>query len=84
MASGVPIISTNVGMARDFIVDKKTGRLVNSFEPEEVAQKSLEIINFYNKEEIINAARNEVMRADWSNISRIYWEKVYEPRIKIL
>ena len=23
------------------------------------------------------------MRADWSNISRIYWEKVYEPRIKI-
>ena len=84
MASGVPIISTNVGMARDFIVDRKNGRLVNSFEPEEVAQKSLEIINLYNKEEIINSARNDVMRADWRNISRIYWEKVYEPRIKNL
>ena len=84
MASGVPIISTNVGMARDFIFDRKNGGLVNSFEPEDIAQKSLEIINLYDKKEIINAARNEVMRADWSNVAKMYWENVYKPRLKNL
>lgn len=82
MASGVPIISTNVGMARDFIVDRKNGGLVNSFEPKDIAGKSLKIINNNNKKEIINAARNDVIRADWSNVSQIYWERVYKPRIK--
>ena len=41
MASGVPIVSTNVGMAKDFIVDGNNGGLVASFDPEEKDKKSL-------------------------------------------
>jgi len=82
MASGVPIVSTNVGMAKDFIIDGYNGGLVESFDPEEIAQKSLEILSKKDKDTIINAARKDVMRADWDNIARIYWNKVYKRGIK--
>ena len=84
MASGVPIVSTNVGMAKDFIIDKYNGGLVDNFEPESIAQKSLEILNKLDKKAILNAARNDVMRADWNVVSHIYWEKVYKPAIRQL
>tara|TARA_B100000886_G_scaffold337424_1_gene298100 strand:- start:4677 stop:5807 length:1131 start_codon:yes stop_codon:yes gene_type:complete len=82
MASGVPIISTNVGMAKDFIIDGKNGGLVDSFDPKEIAHKSIEIINFSEKEVIINTAREDVMRADWRNVAYMYWDKVYKAGIK--
>ena len=84
MASGVPIVSTNVGMAKDFIIDKYNGGLVDNFEPESIAQKSIEILNILDKKAILNAARNDVMRADWNIVSHIYWEKVYKPAIRQL
>lgn len=83
MASGVPLISTNVGMAKDFIIDNHNGGLVNSFNPEEIAIKAFEILNLSKKEDLINAARKDVMRADWKNVSRMYWDKVYKPGINI-
>ena len=78
MASGVPIVSTNVGMAKDFIVDGHNGGLVGNFDPEEIAKKSLEILNKQDKDDMIKAARKDVMRADWNNIARMYWDKVYK------
>ena len=78
MASGVPIVSTNVGMAKDFIVDGHNGGLVGNFDPEEIAKKSLEILNKQDKDFMIKAARKDVMRADWNNIARMYWDKVYK------
>ena len=81
MASGVPIVSTNVGMAKDFIIDGYNGGLVDSFDPEEIAKKSLEILCKQDKEAIVKAARKDVMRADWSNVARMYWNKVYKSGI---
>ena len=82
MASGVPIVSTNVGMAKDFIIDGYNGGLVDSFDPEEIAKKSLEILSKQDKEAIVKAARKEVMRADWNNVARMYWNKVYKSGIE--
>ena len=31
---------------------------------------------------MVNAARKDVMRADWNNIARMYWDKVYKRGIK--
>ena len=78
MASGVPIVSTNVGMAKDFIIDGYNGGLVDSFNPEAIAKKSLEILSSQNKDAIVKAARKDVMRADWSNVAKMYWNKVYK------
>ena len=84
MSSGVPIVSTNVGMAKDFIIDKYNGALVDNFEPEAIAKKSLEILNKLDRQTIINAARKDVMRADWNIVSQMHWEKVYKPAINDL
>ena len=82
MASGVPIVSTNVGMAKDFIIDGYNGGLVESFDPEEIAKKSLEILSKQDKEVMVYAARKDVLRADWNNIARMYWNKVYKRGIE--
>ena len=81
MASGVPLVSTNVGMASDFIIDNKNGGLINSFNPEELAAKSLKILMSPYKEELINEAREDVLRADWKNVSNLYLEKIYKKSI---
>ena len=48
MACGVPLVTTNVGMADDFIRDKINGGIIDSFDPNELAKKSMEILNLKN------------------------------------
>lgn len=84
MASGVPIVTTNVGMAQDFVVDQVNGGLVNSFDPNEIAKKIIEIISNPKKENLIKHAREDVMRADWEIVSQIHWDKVYKPALSEL
>ena len=40
MASGVPVVTTNVGMAKDFIKDNINGGIVESFNPKDIAKKA--------------------------------------------
>ena len=84
MASGVPIISTNVGMAKDFIVNDHNGSIIKDFDPNNIAQKSIEILTNPNKKNIIKNARKDVLRADWKNVSNALWKEVYLPAIKEL
>lgn len=84
MASGVPIISTDVGMARDFIVNDHNGSIIKDFNPINIAQKSIEMIKDPYKIKKIRNARREVMKADWSQISQSLWEDAYLPAIKEL
>ena len=78
MASGVPLVTTNVGMARDLIKNNENGVLINSFDPNDIAKKSIELLQSPKKQNIVNAARKDVMVADWNNIANLYWEKVYK------
>ncbi|MBO6960190.1 MAG: glycosyltransferase family 4 protein [Prochlorococcus marinus CUG1438] len=84
MASGVPLVSTNVGMASDFLVDNINGALVQSFEPEEIAKKSIKILSNQSKDNLIKQARSDVMKADWKVVADMHWEKVYLPALKEL
>ena len=84
MASGIPIISTDVGMARDFIVNNQNGSIIEDFDPKKISQKSLEILLDTNKEEKIRNARKDVMRADWNIISQNLWKDVYFPALREL
>ena len=82
MASGVPIISTDVGMARDFLINNYNGAIIKSFDYQEIAKRSIELlIDPYKKEKIKNA-REDVMRADWNKIDKSLWENAYLPAIK--
>ena len=83
MASGVPTVSTNVGMARDFIKDKINGGIIYNFEPQDLAQKSLEILNL-PKKSLIETARKDVLKADWDIVAKLHWEKVYKPSLRLL
>ena len=83
MASGVPVVTTNVGMGQDFIKDKINGGIVNSFDPKVIAEKSLEIINL-PKQKLIIEARKDVMKADWNIVAKLLWDKAYKPALKEL
>ena len=83
MASGVPVVTTNVGMAEDFIKDKINGGIVNSFDPKVIADKSLEILKL-PKDKLIKEARKDVMKADWNIVAKLHWEKAYKPGLKEL
>tara|TARA_B100000212_G_scaffold288705_1_gene229828 strand:+ start:47923 stop:49065 length:1143 start_codon:yes stop_codon:yes gene_type:complete len=84
MASGIPIISTDVGMARDFLINNYNGTIIKNFDYQEIAKKSIELLNDpYKKQKIVNA-RKEVMKADWKKIAKSLWETAYLPAIKEL
>jgi len=80
MASGVPVISTFVGMAPDLITDGVTGGLVNTDNGAEIASKALDLLAKPDgAHRLREAARHEVMSADWSVVGRDHWQKVYQP-----
>lgn len=82
MASGVPVVSTYVGMAPDLITDGVTGGLVNGDSGVEIASRALDLLAHTNSGQLCNAARNAVMSADWSAVGREHWLKVYLPLLK--
>ena len=83
MASGVPVVSTNVGMAKDFIKDNINGGIVESFNPQDISKKSMEILNL-PKENLISKARKDVMKADWNTVAKLHWEEAYKPALEDL
>lgn len=80
MACGVPLVTTNVGMADDFIRDKINGGIIDSFDPYDLANKSMEILNL-QKETLIQQARKDVLKADWDVVAKLHWENVYKPAL---
>lgn len=83
MASGVPVVSTQVGMAPDLIIDRVSGRLVTSDDPDHIAQIALELLSMPQLSELRRQARSAVMAADWSVVARSHWEYVYTPLLQV-
>lgn len=80
MASGVPVVSTRVGMAPDLIRDGETGALVAVDDVEAIATRARELLALPAHAAALKvAAREAVKVADWSVVGRRHLEEVWRP-----
>lgn len=80
MASGVPIVSSKVGMAPDLIEPGVTGGLVPSEAITAFSQEAKQILELPDRARIMrNKARNAVSVADWQVVGAQHYERVYKP-----
>ena len=86
MASGVPVVSTNVGMASDLLVDNTSGGVVPVDNVEQLVIKAGQIIRMekQQKETLIRNARENVLKCDWKVVARNHWENVYLPLLEAI
>jgi glycosyltransferase involved in cell wall biosynthesis len=80
MASGVPVVSTAVGMAPDLIRHGKTGGLVDSEDVDALCNAARDILGD-NLTNLRKSAREAVMCCDWRVVGRAHLEQVYRPLI---
>ncbi len=80
MASGVPVVSTRVGMAPDLIVDGVTGGLVEPEDAAGIAASALRLLALPDGGAALRtAARAAAEGVDWTVAGRDHWLKVYQP-----
>jgi glycosyltransferase involved in cell wall biosynthesis len=83
MASGVPVVSTAVGMAPDLIEDGVTGGLAESEAVEALADACRALLGAADGGASLRAAaRDAVMACDWKVVGRDHLERVYAPLIR--
>ncbi|WP_337996607.1 glycosyltransferase family 4 protein [Oleispirillum naphthae] len=83
MSSGVPVVSTRVGMAPDLVTDGLSGGLVEPEDAAGVAARAAAILALpeADSQALRAAAREAVKAADWPVVGRDHWRKVYQPLI---
>ncbi len=80
MASGVPVVSTAVGMAPDLIEPGVSGGLVESEDVEGLCAASRAILEAPDGGAALRAAAREAVAVcDWRIVGRDHLEKVYRP-----
>ncbi len=78
MATGIPMISTKVGMVEDTVKDGKEALLAEAEDVQEIVKKSMQIIENENLKNIL--VRNSliaVQNYSWEKIARRYFEEIY-------
>ena len=81
MASGIPVVSTRVGMAPDLIQDAVSGVLVNVDDVDALASGVVWLMGNKKITSVSRAARERVMSVDWESVAKDHWTKVYKPMI---
>jgi glycosyltransferase involved in cell wall biosynthesis len=80
MASGVPVVSTRVGMAPDLIVDGITGALAEVDDVAAIVTKALALLALPDGGASLRAAAREAVRpTDWSVVAQRHLREVWEP-----
>lgn len=78
MATGVPIVSTRVGMAPEVIRDLENGMLANIDDVDGLKKKvEMLIQDPALKEKIIRRASSDIVQYDWKTITRRYKKEIY-------
>lgn len=78
MASGVPLVTTDVGMAKDVINHGKNGFIAGIENVDEIVRLSSDILeNTEKTASIVLNALETVKRYSWENIATLYYEKMY-------
>jgi L-malate glycosyltransferase len=87
MAAGRPVVATDVGGAREAIVDNETGFLVPANSPELMAEKIISLLRDSAQAQLMGAAGQRVVEEKFSsrallkNTSALY-EKLLSPAVK--
>ena len=81
MSSGVQVVTTNVGMAPDFI-NKDSGLIVNSFDPKIIAEHFNKMLSKHNSCYSKNSKRNKILKADWKRVANLHFDNVYSKILK--
>lgn len=84
MASGVPVVSTRVGMSLDLVEDGVSGTLVEIDDVDAIVERSLALLRSPDLEALKLRARTSVMQADWSVVGSEHWDKAYRPLLATL
>jgi glycosyltransferase involved in cell wall biosynthesis len=80
MASGVPVVSTRVGMAPDLIEDGLSGALVDVEDVPAIVARARELLALPLRAAALKrAARQSVLQTDWSVVGRRHLEEVWRP-----
>jgi glycosyltransferase involved in cell wall biosynthesis len=84
MASGVPVVSTHVGMAPDLIVDQVTGALARPEDAEDIATKAQRLLALSAEASarLRILARDAVQVCDWRVVGRRHFDEVYKPLLE--
>jgi len=83
MATGVPLISTRVGMAPDIIKHGVNGLLANSEDADGLAEAASRLIEDVDLRcRIVENALKTVQEYDWSLVSQRYYKNVYAPILR--
>lgn len=78
MASGVPLISTRVGMAEDVIAEGRNGLLVDVGDADALAARAAELAGDSDVRRSLRAAGRETATGyDWSVVAETLYENVY-------
>lgn len=77
-ASGIPVVSTKVGMVPDIGKDEENVLLANVDESEEIVKQAKRVIENRNfKERLVQNAIDEVKKYSWDNIGKRYYQEIY-------
>ena len=80
MATHTPLVSTRAGQAEDLMVDMEHGALVDSFSPDDIAEKANDLLrDTVRLEKICIKARERVLDWDWKIIAEKHYTQVYTP-----
>ncbi|MCK4794823.1 MAG: glycosyltransferase family 4 protein [Desulfobacteraceae bacterium] len=80
LASGVPLVSTKVGMAPDVIRDGISGFLCEIENVNEIVKKSVRIIeDVALRKKMVEKGLDIARQFDWSNIAQRYEQLLYRP-----
>ncbi|MBA7489468.1 D-inositol-3-phosphate glycosyltransferase [subsurface metagenome] len=79
MATGVPLVSTKVGIAGDIIREGYNGLLADVEDVETLSDKASKIIEGKKlANRLIDNASNTIRNYSWENIAKEYYEKIYK------
>ena len=77
-ASGVPLISTKVGMVPDIARDGESVLLAEVENVDQISEKVKQIIESKKlKDTLVKNALKEVKKYSWSNIAKQYYQEIY-------
>ena len=79
-ATGIPLVSTQVGMVKDVAIHGQTALLAEVGDCDKLAQHLVELIEHpERRERLMETAFREVKKYDWKHLIHRYWKHLYSP-----